>query len=139
VVDLGCGNGDLLGEVERHGFRTEWIGVDVRPDAIAAAREAHPSASFLVASADQVPLPDAAADVVVAQLLFSSLPSKRFEESVAGEVERILKPGGSLVWLDIRIPNPGNRAVHAVPRRRILELFPGWRTDLRSTGLLPPL
>ncbi len=43
------------------------------------------------------------------------------------------------MWLDIRYSNPANTAVHGVTARRLKQLFPGWRVDVRSAGLLPPL
>lgn len=138
LVDLGCGDGSLAGEaniVEP----TEWIGVDLRPEAISTARERFPDLKFIVASADAVALDAASADVVVARLLFSSLPSAELEAAVAEEVARLLRPGGWLVWLDLRYANPTNRAVHGLSRARIARLFPGWKQELRASGLLPPL
>ncbi len=61
-----------------------------------------------------VPLDDASVDVVVARVLFSSLPSARLEAAVAAEIGRLLRPGGWLVWLDIRYSNPANPSVHGV-------------------------
>jgi SAM-dependent methyltransferase len=137
VVDLGCGTGDLAATAGQGVDR--WIGVDLRPEAIDAARAQFPNATFIVASADEVPLDDGTADVVVARLLFSSLPSGQLEVAVAREAERLLRPGGWLVWLDIRYSNPANRAVHGLPKGVVRGLFPGWRQELHSVGLLPPI
>jgi ubiquinone/menaquinone biosynthesis C-methylase UbiE len=139
VLDLGCGDGDLAAERGVLEAGTEWIGLDLRPEAIAAAAVRFPDARFIVGSADAVPLDDASVDVIVARVLFSSLPSERLEAAVAGEIGRLLRPGGWLVWLDIRYANPANRAVHGVPLSRIASLFPGWRRELRTAGLVPPL
>ncbi len=140
VLDLGCGSGRLFDSArEELPERFEWTGVDLREDAIAEARKAFRGATFMVSSADAVPLPDASFDVVVAQLLFSSLPSLQLEEAVAAEITRLLKPDGLLVWLDIRYSNPTNRAVHGMPMGRIGHIFPQWRTELCTTGLLPPI
>jgi SAM-dependent methyltransferase len=139
VVDLGCGDGTLAGDADAARAGWEWIGVDLRPEAIAAARDSFPGHSFVVASADAVPLDSTSVDVIVARLLFSSLPSSRLERAVAAEVGRLLRPGGWLVWLDLRYANPMNSAVHGLPTSRIAGLFPGWNRELRSAGLLPPL
>ena len=73
VVDLGCGTGELAAVgalmVDR------WIGVDLRADAVAVARANYPGSQFVEASADAVPLEAGTVDVVVARVLFSSLPS----------------------------------------------------------------
>jgi SAM-dependent methyltransferase len=139
VLDAGCGSGDMLAVAKRAGLSSEWTGVDLRREAIQEARAAHPGARFMEASADAMPLPDAAFDVVVAKVLFSSLPSQSLEEAVAAEISRVLRPGGWLVWLDLRFSNPSNQAVHGLPIRHVHELFPDWPTELRVMGLLPPV
>ena len=137
VLDLGCGTGDLAAAAAAGVSR--WIGVDLRPDAIETARARFPQGSFITASADEVPLDDGTVDVVVARLLFSSLPSPRLEAGVAREVGRLLRPGGWLVWSDIRYSNPSNPAVHGLPSASVERLFPGWEHDLHIVGLLPPI
>jgi SAM-dependent methyltransferase len=139
VLDLGCGAGQLLDRVLASGLRPSWTGVDLRPEAVEAARAAHPDASFLVASADDVPVADATVDVVVAELLFSSLPSATLERAVAAEIGRVLRPTGWLVWSDLRYDNPANPAVHGIDARRLGQLFPGWTIEVETAGLLPPL
>jgi ubiquinone/menaquinone biosynthesis C-methylase UbiE len=139
VLDLGCGEGNLAGVRDSLGTATEWIGLDLRPEAIQVARSRFPDVRFIVASADAVPLEDGSVDVVVARVLFSSLPSARLKAAVAAEIRRLLRSGGWLVWLDIRYGNPRNSAVHGMPTAHIDRLFPGWRRELRSAGLLPPI
>ena len=139
VLDLGCGDGTLAGEAQLARTTVEWIGVDLRPDAIAKARELFPELTFIIASGDVVPLETASVDVVVARLLFSSLPSAALEAAVAAEIHRLIRPGGWLIWLDLRYPNPTNRAVHGMSTARLASLFPGWKGELRAAGLLPPI
>ena len=139
VLDLGCGDGDLTDERARLPGGTDWIGLDLREDAVNRARARFPDTRFIVASADAVPLADASVDVVVARVLFSSLPSMRLEDAVAREIGRLLRPGGWLVWLDVRYRNPANPAIHGLSERHIARLFPGWHRELRLVGLLPPI
>lgn len=139
VLDLGCGDGALARVRDRLIATPKWVGVDLRPEAVEAASARFPDARFMTASADELPLDDASIDVVVARVLFSSLPSARLEEGVAAEVHRVLRPDGWLVWLDIRYSNPSNPAVHGLPMRRVSGLFPGWPRELSTAGLLPPL
>ena len=139
VLDLGCGAGELGSMVAASGLHTGWVGVDLRPEAIQAARGGHPAGTYHVASADEVPEASNSFDVVVAQLLFSSLPSRDLEASVAVEIQRLLRPAGWLVWCDLQLSNPWNRTMHGISPDRLRELFPGWTVTLRSAGLLPPL
>ena len=140
VLDIGCGDGRLADAARRAGVGfASWTGIDLDASQVAAATAAHAWASFREASADALPFPDASFDVAVAATLFSSLPSPELERAVAAEVNRIVRPGGWLIWYDLRIDNPGNPAVHGLSVDDVRRLFPGWFADLRSTTLLPPI
>jgi len=140
VLDLGAGDGRLAVVARDAGLPVDgWTGADLDASALAAAAAAMPRANWVEASADRLPVPNASFDVVVASTLFSSLPSAAFEVAVASEVARLLCPGGWLVWYDLRLDNPANRAVHGIGRERLERLFAGWVMELRLTTLLPPL
>jgi SAM-dependent methyltransferase len=139
LLDLGCGTGDLADTARRAGIESSWTGLDLRDSAVAEAAARHPWARFVEASADALPFESASFDVVVASTLFSSLPSDALERDVGAEVARVLRPGGWLVWYDLRYDNPRNRAVHGLDRDRLASLFPGWAAELRPLTLLPPL
>lgn len=136
LADLGCGTGDLAALVAR--LRLELAGVDLRPEAIAAARARYPSHAWYVASVDALPFDDGAFDVVVASTLFSSLGAE-LQVAAAREIGRILRPGGTVAWYDLRYGNPSNPAVHGVTRTRIARLFPRWTVEVRPLTLLPPV
>ena len=140
VLDLGCGEGGLADVARAAALPiATWVGADLDPEAIVAARAAMPWATFVEASADHLPFAENGFDVVVASTLFSSLPSQELERAVAAEIGRVLAPGGWLVWYDLRYRNPANPAVHAMTKARIRGLFPGWMVGLHSMTLLPPL
>ena len=139
LLDVGCGDGTLIGTVLRRWPDVEITGVDLLPDRIDEARRSVPDATFIVASADVLPLAAATFDVVTAITLFSSIPSADMERSAAAEIGRVLRPGGWLVWYDLRYDNPSNPEVHGLSSRRLGELFPGWSQQLRSITLAPPV
>ena len=139
VLDLGCGDGSLAAASRNCGIDTDWVGVDIREDAIELAREHDSQATFMVSSADSLDFPDASFDVVIAAVLFSSLPTGALEDATAAEIARVLKPGGHLIWYDMRYPSPANPAVHPVPRSRLRRLFPNWPAELSTVTLIPPL
>jgi hypothetical protein len=64
--------------------------------------------------------------------------------NVARSMIRVLRPGGAVIWYDIRYPNPWNHHLRALTKGRIRRLFrlAGWRLasvrSLRShhVGLL---
>ena len=139
LLDIGCGDGRHIKAVLARRAGITAIGIDLLDDRIEQARKSVPDATFHVALADDLQLEASSIDVAAAITLFSSLPSPTLEEAVAREITRVVRPGGALVWFDLRRDNPWNRAVHGVSERRLAELFPGWQRDLRSFTLLPPL
>jgi succinoglycan biosynthesis protein ExoA len=139
LLDLGCGTGDLAESARRAGLEPAWTGLDLRGSAVAEAAARFPWARFVEGSADALPFDNASFDVVVASTLFSSLPSSQLETAAAAEIARVLRPGGWLVWYDLRYDNPRNPDVHGIDRKRLAELFPAWLMEVRSSTLLPPL
>ncbi|MBW3633528.1 MAG: class I SAM-dependent methyltransferase [Chloroflexi bacterium] len=140
VLDLGAGDGRLAEVARAAGVTFEnWTGVDLDPGAVVLASAAMPWATWVEASADELPFEDGSFDVVVASTLFSSLPSADLEARVAAEIGRVLCPGAWLLWYDLRYDNPANRGVHGIDRRRLRVLFPGWSAQIRTMTLLPPV
>lgn len=139
VLDLGCGSGGLADLMRLALGEVSWTGVDLLPEAIAEARATRSWATWVEASVDRLPLADSSFDVVVASTLFSSLPTSSLQADVAAEIARVLRPGGWLLWYDLRYDNPRNLAVHGMTVDALARLFPTWRADLRSMTVLPPL
>lgn len=139
VLDVGCGPGELADLVRRGVGHVSWTGVDLLSEPIDEARRLRPWAEWLEASADRLPLDDQSFDVVIAATLFSSLPTRDLERDVAAEIGRVLRPGGWLVWYDLRFSNPSNPSVHGLAKPAVGSLFPGWMAELRSTTVLPPV
>jgi SAM-dependent methyltransferase len=140
VLDLGCGDGEVLAGLVRWGAAPGHLtGIDVQPEAVARAHARWPALRFDVADVAAVPYRDASFDLVLCFTLFTSILDDGVARRVAGEVWRVLRPGGALVWYDFRIGNPRNPHVRGMPRRRIHALFPGWHSTLRPVTLLPPL
>jgi ubiquinone/menaquinone biosynthesis C-methylase UbiE len=139
LLDVGCGDGSLIASICGRWPDVTCTGLDLQPERIDEARATVPDAMFVVGSADALPFGDAAFDVVTAITLMSSLPSDAMEVDAAEEIARVIRPGGWLIWFDLRYDNPTNPAVHGVDARRLDRLFPGWTKELRSSTVLPPV
>lgn len=139
MLDVGCGDGTLLGDVQHRWPDVALTGLDLQPERIAEARSKVPDATFVVASADELPFDDRTFDVVTAITLMSSLPTQAMETDAAREITRVMRPGGWLVWFDLRYDNPNNKAVHGITKGRLSALFPAWSQELRSSTLIPPI
>jgi SAM-dependent methyltransferase len=103
VVDVGCGSGEAVREAAARLQGGRVTGVDPTPAMIRIARDLSASHAgrdriqFLEGSAEDLPLPDASATVVMA---INSL--HHWQEPVTGlaETMRVLVPGGQLLIAD---------------------------------------
>jgi arsenite methyltransferase len=94
VADVGAGTGLLaLGAVERVGLDGDVIAIDISVDALEELRRntAAPNISYLVGSADVLPLPDASVDALVTRSVVIYVNDKA---EVAREFHRVLRSGG---------------------------------------------
>lgn len=96
VLDLGCGDGELALELARRG--ADVTGIDTSYAMIEAARQRAAqegvSATFLVGSAEALPVPPARFDMVAAVTILCFIADAA---PVFREVARVLRPGGGFV------------------------------------------
>ncbi len=140
ILDVGCGRGDLLAWLRAQGASAPNLaGVDLLESRVAEARAAYPEIRFEAANAESLPFPSGSFDAAACTTLFSSILDADVAGQVAAEVSRVLAPRSAILWYDLRYPNPSNPNVRGVRASEIARLFPGFRLDLRSATLLPPL
>jgi SAM-dependent methyltransferase len=140
ILDVGCGAGQWLVDFETWGAdRAGLAGIDLLDDRIEAARTRLAGADVRAGDASRLPWPSGHFDVVLQSTVFSSILDHAMRTAVAGEMARVLAPGGVIVWNDFFVDSPGNRAVRGVRRREVAALFPGFRVDLRRVTLAAPL
>lgn len=125
ILDVGCGSGVELLRFVLYGATPERLaGIDLMPDRAAAARRLLPEADIRDGSAHRLPYPDATFDVVSQFTVFSSILDPTLRAAVAAEMRRVTRPGGLLLWYDVRrLPRP-NPSLVAIPERELRELFP---------------
>lgn len=140
ILDVGCGTGDDLAWLCEQGADPALcLGVDLLADRIERARAVHPEIRFACADARALGAEDGSFDLVVANLVFSSILDREVAAALAGEMRRVLADGGALVWYDNRYPNPWNPNVRRYGLRELEQLFPGFRGRRRSLTLVPQL
>jgi len=114
VVDVGCGNGYLVGLLAEQGF--EVVGIEPSSDGIAQARAAHPAARFEQASVDS----DLGAQI-----------GRDFDLVIATEViEHLLAPR-TLLRAGLQLLRPGGRMLVSTPyhgylKNLALSIAGGW-------------
>lgn len=111
VVDFGCGSGENSLLLARRGARV--VGIDISASLITLARRRLAinglpgAAAFTVASAHDLPLPDASVDIVFGIAILHHLELA----ATSHEVHRILRPGGRAIFKE---PVRDSRVVRAV-------------------------
>jgi SAM-dependent methyltransferase len=120
VLDLGSGAGfDCFLAASRVGKNGRVIGVDMTPEMIDKAREnaregKYQNVEFRLGEIENLPVADAAVDVVISNCVINLSPDKRrvFEEAF-----RVLKPKGRLMVSDIvlikKLPEVIRKSVQA--------------------------
>lgn len=99
VVDLGCGTGDLIADVERTGASV--VGIDLSAEMMAHGQKRLGPRAFVRSDAQCLPFADASFDAVVSGFAlrnFTSIPT------AMNEAARVLKPGGRFALLEVNVP-----------------------------------
>ena len=123
VLDLGSGGGiDVLLSARRVGPSGKAYGLDMTDEMLELARENARKAGvtnveFLKGEMEEMPLPDAAIDVIISNCVVNLSPDK---DRVLQEAHRVLKAGGRLAIADIVTRGRMPKAL-----QRSLELWAG--------------
>jgi len=152
ILDVGCGRGGWIADFETWGARRENIaGIDLVPRQVKETQARFPDlrdemgqlltrgADIRLGDASTLPWPDANFDLVLQSTVFSSILDQNMRQALAHEMTRVLKPGGYILWYDLRVNNPANRQVKGIGRREIRAMFPGFKIQLEHLTLAPPI
>jgi ubiquinone/menaquinone biosynthesis C-methylase UbiE len=107
ILDVGCGTGYfacLIAEIVGNDGLA--VGIDASPEMIAYAtqRSRHTSnCQFQLGTAESLSLPSAQFDVVVSSLFMHHLPADLRGAALA-EMQRVLRPGGTLLIAEAQVP-----------------------------------
>jgi SAM-dependent methyltransferase len=146
VLDVGCGRGDELAALLQMGAREENLwGIDLMASRVAIARSKLPHAHIACGNAEHIESPDGFFDLVLLFTVFSSIRDCAMAARLASEIKRVLKPagharpGGAVLWYDMRVGNPWNPNNVAMGRRRVANLFSSFDVHLQSVTVAPPV
>jgi hypothetical protein len=71
--------------------------------------------------------------------VFTSILDPKMKREIAGEMLRVLRPDGFILWYDFHVNNPRNAEVLGIKEAEIHRLFPNCKFHLRRITLAPPL
>lgn len=113
VLDLGCGNGGVAGELARHGHTGRYVGLDFSEELLQVARlqAAGLEAKFLQADLNSPDwdkqLPIGKFDLIFAFAVLHHIPSRELRGQVLRQVRGLLPSGGRLIhsnWQFLKSP-----------------------------------
>lgn len=96
VVEVGSGTGMFSEALVRHGGARRVLGVEPSPEMLGRARFLHPDAriEYVEGSAQEIPAPDAAFDLLLLSRVIHHVPDRR---ACAREAARVLRADGVVV------------------------------------------
>ena len=103
VLDVGCGAGESLLWLERHGFSGIGIDRDERVLAIAASRV---NAALFQGDGARLPFADGCLDAILSECSLSQMADR---QAALCEWQRVLRPGGQLLLADVDWPGDDGR------------------------------
>lgn len=139
VLEIGCGTGSLsLAARRRVGPTGEVFGIDQIPGMVAAsqhkAAQANEKITFQQGGIDKLPFPENRFDVVLCSFMIFHMSEETRRKGIA-EIQRVLKPQGRLLVLDMAAPARPVQKVIArllfggMLQHELQELFPLMQTS----------
>ena len=95
LLDVGTGTGEVLLQADLKAIR---VGIDLSLSMLEVARRKCPDCSFLLADAENMPFKNSSFDAITLSLVYRHLYNR---DQFLKEAQRVLKPEGRLVILDI--------------------------------------
>ncbi|MEM7586628.1 MAG: methyltransferase domain-containing protein [Acidobacteriota bacterium] len=139
-LEIGFGRGGWLPELIAWGAcEPNLYGVELEPGRAFTTARRLPAARLAIADGGRLPWRSGRFDLVVLSLVLTSVLDNGLRQRIAAEAERVLAPGGAVLWYDFAVDNPRNPQVRAVGRLELRELFPTLVGKVHSASLAPPL
>jgi len=141
ILEVGCGNGDLLRDLIKWGARPENLsGIELIDERVTEAIHLCPKdVKISQGNAAKLRLPDEMFDLVLQSTVFTSVLDVETKKRMAAEMCRVLKPNGSILWYDYHMNNPKNPDVKGVKMNEIKALFPQCEIRMHRITLAPPI
>lgn len=98
ILDIGCGNGYMLRELESQKTKCDLTGTDLKSMLEKVNSQTSSSIKFVPADSHKLPFPDEEFDIVTSSLMFHWVDGL---SSIAKEIYRVLKKDGQFITSNI--------------------------------------
>lgn len=140
VLDVGCGTGSWLREFLKYGAVPDNLyGIDLLEERVAMGKRLSTNIHIEQGNAEHLDFPAKTFDIVLQSTVFTSIHDTEMKKRIAGEMLRVLKDDGIILWYDFRYDNPWNPDVKGVKKDEIKMLFPDCLYDFNTVTLAPPI
>ena len=139
ILEVGCGSGGVLQEYLALNHDPGMLfGIDLLFERLSEAHTKLPTAGISGADGRFLPFPEQSFDVLLQYTAFSSVLDSRIKEKMAGEMLRVLKRDGFILWYDFWL-NPTNTQTQGIRPKEIKSLFAGCQIRFLKITLAPPI
>lgn len=139
ILEVGCGGGGVLMEYLSLGATPNQVfGVDLLFDRLVEAQQKLPLAGISCADGQDLPYQANTFDLVLQYTAFSSVLDGVIKQKMANEMQRVLSPGGTIIWYDFWL-NPTNPQTRGIQPKEIRALFGGCSIRFYKISLAPPI
>ncbi len=139
-LEIGYGKLGWLGSLISWGLcDSDLYGIELDGKKACVAKEALKGASLEVGNAADLPWEDNYFRFVIASTVFSSILDERVRNLIAKEMDRVLAPGGVIIWYDIAINNYKNKNIKRISKKDLEAMFPNFDRRIQPITLAPPI
>jgi ubiquinone/menaquinone biosynthesis C-methylase UbiE len=101
ILEVGCGNGHILQRFIEFGARVA-VGIDLMGSRVGQGRKSYPNLHLHQGDAAFLPFGNAGFDLVMQFTCLSSVMEPTMRRQIASEMWRVLRPGGVILFYDLR-------------------------------------
>jgi len=104
LLDIGCGNGRLAAAIPV----VHYTGLDLSSQLLKIAKKQYPQHHFIQSSMLQLPFPNQSFDIVACVAALQHIPSAAYRLQALQEMQRVLKPGGTVFMMNWNLAEQNN-------------------------------
>jgi ubiquinone/menaquinone biosynthesis C-methylase UbiE len=125
ILDVGCGFGYWLRYlVELGATPSNCVGIDLSSHRIEIANQKNPEIKWQNQSIENLPFENEIFDFILQTVVFSSIINPLIRKNCAAEMDRVLKKGGVIFWIDLF--NVSSDKLVCFSKSDVLTLFPNF-------------